>query len=100
MLSSLVKSFRRLLTTTPRQIIQKARCFLLILLGTTLFFETGYEVSIAILGPLRDLDRVVIFDWGSAVLAYLYYRLDTIYRGAVTICEFWHILHVCFSIHF
>ena len=54
-LSSFVQSFRRLPTTTPRQIIQKARCFLLILLGTTLFCETGHEVSIALLGPLCDL---------------------------------------------
>ena len=61
-LSSLVESFRRLPTTTPRQITQKARCFLLILLGTTLFSETGHEDSIALLGPLRDLDRDAIFD--------------------------------------
>ena len=71
-LSSLVESFRRLPTTTPRQIIQKARCFLLILLGTTLLCETGHEVNIALLGPHRDLDRVATFDWGSTVLAYLY----------------------------
>ena len=61
-LSSLVESFRRLPTTIPCQIIQKVRCFLLILLGTTLFCETGHEVSIALLGPLRDLGRVAIFD--------------------------------------
>ena len=61
-LSSLVESFRRLPTTTPRQITQKVRCFLLILLGTTLFCETGHEVSIVFLGPLRDLDRVAMFD--------------------------------------
>ena len=61
-LSSLVESFRHLPTTTPRQIVQKARCFLLILLGTTLFCETGHEVSIALLGPLRDLDRITTFD--------------------------------------
>ena len=36
------------------------------------------------------------FDWDSAALAYLYYRLDTICRGAVTMCDFWHVLHVCF----
>ena len=93
-LSSLVESFKRLPTTTPRQIIQKARCFLLILLGTTLFCETGHEVSIALLSPLRDLDQVATFDWGSAALSYLYYRLDTVCRGAVTMCGFWHVLHV------
>ena len=94
-LSSLVESFRRLATTTPRQIAQKARCFLLILLGTTLFYETGHEVSIALLGPLHDLSQVSSFDWGSATLAYLYYRLDTVCRGAVMMCGFWHILYVC-----
>ena len=61
-LSSLVESFRRLPTTTSRQITQKARCFLLILLGTTLFCETGHKVSIALLDPLRDLGRVATFD--------------------------------------
>ena len=99
-LSSLVESFRHLPTTTPHQIAQKARCFLLILLGTTLFCETGHEVSIALLGPLRDLDRVATFDWGSMALAYLYYRLDTVYKGAVTMCGLWHILHVRFFILF
>ena len=94
-LSSLVESFRRLPTTTPRQITQKTRCFLLILLSTTLFYETGHEVSIALLSPLRDLDRVVTFDWGSVALAYLYYGFDTIYRGVVMMCGFWHVLHVC-----
>ena len=99
-LSSLVESFRWFPTTTSRQIIQKARCFLLILLGTTLFCETGHEVSIALLGPLRDLDRVATFDWGFAALSYLYYRLDIVCRGAVTMCGFWHVLHVCFFILF
>ena len=94
-LSSLVESFRLLPTTTPRQITQKARCFLLILLGTTLLCETGHEVSIALLSPLHDLDWVAIFNWGSVVLAYLYYRLDTVCRGTVTMCGFWHVLHIC-----
>ena len=97
-LSSLVESFRRLSTTTPRQFTQKERCFLLILLGTTLLCETGHEVSIALLSPPRDLDRVATFDWSSTTLIYLYYRLDTICRGAVMMCEFWHVLHVCFLI--
>ena len=70
-LSSLVESFRRLPTITPRQITQKARCFLLILFGTTLFCENGHEVNIALLGPLRDLDRVATFDWGSTVLIFI-----------------------------
>ena len=87
-LSSLVESFKRLPTTTPRQIAQKARCFLLILLGTTLFCETGHEVSIALLSPFRDLGQVSTFDWGSATLSYLYYRLDNVCRGAVTMCGF------------
>ena len=99
-LSSLVKRFKWLPTTTPRQITQKVRCFLLILLGTTIFCETGHEVSIALLGPLRDLDRVATFDWCSAALSDLYYRLDTVCRGAVTMCGFWHVLHVCFFILF
>ena len=93
-LSSLVESFTP--TTIPRQIAQKVRCFLLILLGTTLFCETDHEVNIMLLSPLHDLDRVATFDWGSAALAYLYYRLDTICRGVITMCGFWHVLHVRF----
>ena len=42
-----------------------------------------YEVSITLLGPLQDLYRVTTFDWGSTALVYLYYRLNTIYRGTV-----------------
>ena len=80
--------------------LQEAKCFLLILLGTTLFCETGHKVSIALLGPLQDLSRVATFDWGFATLAYLYYRFDIVRRGAVTICGFWHVLCVCFSIPF
>ena len=99
-LSSLVESFKRLPTTTPRQITQNTRYFLMILLGTTLFCKTVHEVSIVLLSPLRDLDRVATFDWGSAALAYLYYRLDTICRGVVTMCGFWHVLHVCIFIPF
>ena len=74
--------------------------FFFILLGTTLFCETGHEVSIALLGPLHDLDRVTTFDWYSAALAYLYYRLDTVCRGTVMMCGFWLVLHVCFLILF
>ena len=47
-----------------------------------------YEVSITLLGPLQDLSRVATFDWGSTALVYLYYRLNTVYRGAVTMCGF------------
>ena len=42
-----------------------------------------YVVSITLLGPLQDLSRVATFDWGSTALVYLYYRLNTIYKGAV-----------------
>ena len=47
-----------------------------------------YEVSITLLGPLQDISRVVTFDWGSTTLIYLYYRLNTVYRGDVTMCGF------------
>ena len=66
--------------------------------STTLLCETGHEVSIALLGPLRDLDQVTTFNWGSIAIAYLYYRLDTVYRGVVIMFSFWHILHVRFLI--
>ena len=57
-----------------------------------------YEVSITLLGQLLDLSRIATFDWDSTALVYLYYRLNIVYRGAVTMCGLWHILHVCFSI--
>ena len=61
-------------STTLFQILQKARFFFLILLGTTLFCKTGHEVSITLFGPLQDLSRVATSDWDP----YLYYRLDTV----------------------
>ena len=47
-LSSLVESFRRLPTITPRQIIQKVRCFLLIFAVSLLLFL------------LREVDQIII----------------------------------------
>ena len=38
--------------------------------------------------------------WLAATLAYLYYRFNTVCRGAVIMCGFWHVLYVCFLIPF
>ena len=57
-----------------------------------------HEVSITLFSLLQDLSRVATFDWGSTALLYLYYRLNTVYRGAVMMCGFWDVLHVYFSI--
>ena len=50
--------------------------------------------------PHLDLDQVATFDWGSAALAYLYYRLDIVCRGTVTMYGFQHVLHVRIFIPF
>ena len=47
--------------------------------------------------PLRDLDLVIIYDWGSCALAYLYQSMDELVRGAKRFCVFWHSVLVLLS---
>ena len=62
--------------TTGRQIDQLVRSFLLYLLGTTLFADAASSLDLVFVMPLRDLDLISSFDWGSYALASLYRGMD------------------------
>ena len=72
--------------------------FLLYLLGTTLFADAASSFDLVFVMPLRDLDLVASFDWGSCALAYLYRGMDETVRQAKRFCGFWHALLVHFLI--
>ena len=86
--------------TTGRQIDQLVRSFLLHLLGTTLFADAASSLDLVFVMPLRDLDLVSSFDWGSCALAALYWGMDDTVHRARRFCWFWHATLVCFSILF
>ena len=76
--------------TTGLQIDQVVRAFLIYLLKTTLFADTVSSIDLIFLMPLRDLDLVSTYDWGSCALAYLYRSMDEMVRGAKRFYGFWH----------
>ena len=76
--------------TTGQEIDQVVRSFLLYLLGTTLFAEAVSSLDLIFVMPLRDLDLVASYDWGSCALAYLYRGMDETVRRAKRFCGFWH----------
>ena len=63
--------------------------FLLYLLGTTLFADAASSLDLAFVMPLRDLDLVATYDWGSCALAYLYRSMDETVRKARHFYGFW-----------
>ncbi|KAL9687271.1 hypothetical protein QQ045_031670 [Rhodiola kirilowii] len=74
-----------------------ARAYLLNLIGSTLFTDkSGKAISLHFLPLLEDLDNVVNYSWGSAVLACLYSNMCTAcmighsqLAGAPLIIQFW-----------
>ena len=72
------------------------RSFLLYLLGTTLFADAASSLNLIFVMPLRDLDLVASYDWGSCALAYLYRSMDETVRRARRFCGFWHAVLVYF----
>ena len=62
--------------TSGAEIDQVIRAFLVYLLGTMLFADTASSIDLIFFMPLRDLDLVSTFDWGSCALAYLYRSMD------------------------
>ena len=76
--------------TTGQEIDQVVRSFLLYLLGTTLFADTASSLDLIFMMPLRDLDVITSFDWGSCALAYLYRSMDDTTRRARRFYGFWH----------
>ncbi|XP_042510740.1 uncharacterized protein LOC122086086 isoform X2 [Macadamia integrifolia] len=55
---------------------QQARCFIMYMLGNTLFSNSSNRISMSMLAYLEDLSRTSEFDWGSAGYAYLLRNLD------------------------
>ena len=84
--------------TSSLQIDQVVRAFLVYLLGTTLFTDTASSIDLMFLLPLRDLDLVSTYDWGSCALAYLYRSMDELIRGVKRFCGFWHSVLVLLSL--
>ena len=82
--------------TSDQAVDQVVRSFLLYLLGTTLFADAASSLDLVFFMPLRDLDRVSSFDWGSCALAFLYRGMDDMVRWARRLCGFWHAVLVCF----
>ena len=66
--------------TTGQDIDQVVRSFLLYLLGTTLFADAANSLDLVFVMPLRDLDLISSYDWGSCALAYLYRGMDKTVR--------------------
>ena len=66
--------------TTGQEIDQVVRSFLLYLLVTTLFVDVASSLDLIFVMPLRDLDLVASYDWGSCALAYLYRGMDETVR--------------------
>ena len=60
-----------------------------------LFADTSSFIDMMFLIPLRDLDLVSTYDWGSCALAYLYRSMDELVRGAK---GFWHSILVLLSL--
>ena len=59
---------------TPTNIIevnQLARCFLIFLLGSCVFYNAKSSVDLCFLLALRDLDTVNSYNYGGAALAHL-----------------------------
>ncbi|XP_058746479.1 protein MAIN-LIKE 2-like [Vicia villosa] len=70
------KKFRLDDESTQETILQKTRCYVLLLIGNVLFPDsTGNTVNFMYLRLLMDFSRVGLYSWGSAVLATLYQSL-------------------------
>ena len=76
--------------TSDQMVDQVVRSFILYLLGTTLFADAASSLDLVFVMPLRDLDRVSSFDWGSCALAFLYRGMGDTVRWARCFCKFWH----------
>ena len=76
------------------RLISRFLCFILLMISCNPFITQPFDAAVHNCSRLAATLSLLIFDWGSAALAYLYYRLDTVYRVVVTM----HVLHVCFFI--
>lgn len=84
-LSKLVEQFQNVSDDwTDRAIRRAARCYLLFLIGSTLFADKSKtHVHISLLNPLKNLGNISNYSWGSATLAFLYRQLGLATRSGV-----------------
>ena len=61
-----------------------------------MFADAASSLDLVFVMPLRDLDLVSSYDWGSCALAYLYRGMDETVRRARRFCGFWHAVLVYF----
>jgi hypothetical protein len=74
---------------------QLARCFLLYLLGASLFPNRRNRVHLSLLPALRDVGEVARFDWGGAALGTCYAFMGSLSRGAgVSLGGYWRVWEV------
>ena len=57
---------------------QLIRCFVLYLLGCTLFSDGSNTVSLSLLRSVENVAQIHTYNWGAAALAYLYHSLDRV----------------------
>ncbi|KAL7170286.1 hypothetical protein ACSBR2_035204 [Camellia fascicularis] len=69
--------------TTPNEVAQYTRGFLMYLLSTTLFANRENTVWLYLLGALVHLSQVAEYDWGGIGLATLYCYMSSVSRRKV-----------------
>ncbi|KAI8546925.1 hypothetical protein RHMOL_Rhmol07G0157300 [Rhododendron molle] len=71
---------------------QMARCFLLYLLGASLFPNRRNRVHLSLLPASRDVGEIARFDWGGAALGTCYAFMGSLSRGAgVSLGGYWRL---------
>ena len=86
--------FHGMVPITQIEFDRMARCFILFLLGMTLFCDDSHALPLYFIPLVRDFDEMGTFDWGSAALAYLYHCMDRVSYGLKKLNGFWHALQV------
>ncbi|XP_058189305.1 protein MAIN-LIKE 1-like [Rhododendron vialii] len=80
------------LLTDKAQEEQMARCFLLYMLGASLFPNRRNRVRISLLPALRDVGEIARFDWGGAALGTCYAFMGSLSRWAgVSLGGYWRV---------
>ena len=87
--------WERRVPTTGWELDKLVRSFLLYSFGCTLFADAASSVDLCLLPPLRNLDTVREWDWGSPALASLYRGLDRCCRGGSYVQGYGFLVEVC-----
>ncbi|KAF6169817.1 hypothetical protein GIB67_034209 [Kingdonia uniflora] len=72
------------------------RTFILFIMGHLWFQTVNDTVPLGYLAAVADLDEAAQYDWGSAILVFLYYGLDTTVTTGGAITEFSQLLEYWF----